>query len=130
METKTNTYFIDLYNRLVTTIESMPKDDPSPNLEQCLRPVRVDKHAAYPPYKNFVRAEMLAQQHSLGHDIIIAIQELALAQYFQSHANPIGYQKLIQEFRVTPAEKVRIEKLIEDNPWHGNVGTFWPFTNG
>ena len=62
-------YFRDIYNSLINRLNDFPSDDPSPNIQECLKK------------PNFVRAEMLAKQHNLPSETIIQIQEMTVLQY-------------------------------------------------
>jgi len=101
MTSETNTYFKDIYDELVKRLPTFPEDDPSPNMQECIRN----------DYVNFVRAEMLAKKHNLSSDVITHLQELALMQYFMDYDNFIGFEKLIHEYKITQNDRTRIVLL-------------------
>lgn len=101
MANQTGTYFRDLYADIVKQLPQFPTNDPSPNLQECIRD----------DYVNFVRAEMLAKKHNLPSDVVTHLQELALMQYFKDYDNLTGFEKLIQEYKITPNNRARIVLL-------------------
>jgi hypothetical protein len=108
METKVREsghYFGKIYAGLISKMSEFPNDDPSPNLRACIKPPNFGP--------NFVRAEMLARQHSLSSDILIALQELAVMQYSIDFQNVPGLKELLKQFQITPLELVRLFELIK-----------------
>ena len=102
MVSETGTYFKGIYSDLVNRLPSFPSDDPSPNLQDCIKT----------DYVNFVKAETLAESHNLPKDIITHLQELALMQYMWDYNNLSGFEKLIQEYHISQKERIRIGLLI------------------
>ncbi len=109
-------YFRDIRNNLMGKRKDFPADDPSPNLQECLD-CNANETYTFNGLKqygfNLVRAEMLAKQHNLSPEIIIQIQELAILQYIWDFNNDIGLRKLLENFKITPAELTRIMDLIK-----------------
>jgi hypothetical protein len=102
MDNESGTYFKSIYDDIVKRLPTFPSDDPSSNFRECIRP----------NYVNFVRAETLAENHNLPKDIIAHLQELALMQYMWDYNNLEGFEKLIQEYRISQKERIRIGLLI------------------
>lgn len=102
MVSESSEYFQVIYDDLVKRLPSFPSDDPSPNLQDCIKP----------DYVNFVRAEMLAKSHNLPNDVITNLQELALFQYFRDYDNLEGFERLIQEYKITQKGRTRIGLLM------------------
>jgi hypothetical protein len=102
MTSETGTYFKVIYSDIVKRLPSFPIDDPSQNLQDCIKP----------DYVNFVRAETLAETHSLPKDVITHLQELSLMQYMWDYNNLEGFEKLIQEYHISQKERIRIGLLI------------------
>ena len=102
MANQTGTYFRDIYTDIVKQLPQFPTNDPSPNLQECIRD----------DYVNFVRAEKLAKQHNLALDIIKHLQELAILQYLVDFDNREGLLALGNEFNFSQPERVRLIQLI------------------
>jgi hypothetical protein len=102
MDSPIGTYFKGIYDDLVKRLPTFPSDDPSPNLQECVKD----------DYVNFVRAEMLAKSHNFPDDVITHLQELALMQYMWDYNNLSGFEKLIQEYHISQKERIRIGLLI------------------
>lgn len=102
---ESGTYFRDIYADLMKRLPDFPTSDPTPNLQECI--------GTKPNYVNFVRAEMLARQHSLPLDVITHLREMAIFQFLIDYKNIAGLRKLIDEFDFNPAELSRVIGLIE-----------------
>ena len=114
---ETGTYFKGIYNDLVNRLSSFPSDDPSPNIQDCLRGTYQQKFNGVPNglehgFVDFVRAGMLAKSHNLPEDVITHLQELALMQFMWDYNNLEGFEKLIQEYHISQEERKRIGLLI------------------
>jgi hypothetical protein len=102
MADKSGTYFKDIYADIVKQLPQFPTDDPSPNLQECIRD----------NYVNFVRAERLAKGHNLAPEIVKHLQELAILQYLVDFGNREGLLELGHEFNFSRDERVRLIQLI------------------
>jgi len=102
MANESGTYFRDIYADIVKQLPQLPTDDPSPNLQECIRD----------NYVNFVRAERLAKQHNLAPDIIKHLQELAILQYLVDFDNREGLLALGSAFNLNKSERIRLIQLI------------------
>lgn len=110
----TGNHFKEIYADLISNLINLPTNDPSPNLQDCLKEHYFNNLLKEERFGlDFVRAEYLALKHNCPTKIINGIREMAILQFLYDFHNFRALKLLIKQFNLTPIEINNIVQYVE-----------------